>query len=398
MTSPKKSLLVLDGNEIKYRLQAERVVSKTPVHIDWLRFTVARRNAPAPRVDVLFPGRQKAHGQELEAARFRMARLLDEVTPEEQQACMQANELATLVANALGADYSVDLEIKKGHDFYKNRWSINRNGFECGWVGYGASSDSPRQQSQARTVHVNLFGAACTFACPGWNERLAELVEDLDGDITRCDLALDFFDGLPGGMEGVRQDYRDGLCNSNGKKLKHNMIGEWADETGRGRSFYIGSKEAGKQTNIYEKGDQLYGHEAGSNWHRIELRYGNKFRILPVEMLRRPADFFADASEWHAAKLLQADYIAEPQHIATTPRLPLETVQAEASRIVRWALNTAAPAMAVLWDHMGDDFLQFVENQKLPARLQKFKTSELKKAFEIITTAGGNSPSPACVF
>nr|WP_315238100.1 replication initiation factor domain-containing protein [uncultured Albidiferax sp.] len=395
MTSPKKSVLVLDGNEVKLRLQAERIESKTPVHIDWLRFTVQRRNAPTPTVDVLFPGRTKQSGQELDAARFRINRMLDEVLEEDWMAAAQAYELAKQVAQALGHDFDVDTDIKKGHDFYKSRWPITRNGYECGWVGFGASSDSPKQQAQARTVHCNIFGAACTFALPGWNNRLAAIVEDHSADITRVDLALDFFDGLPGGMMGVKQDYVDGLCNSNGKRLKHNMIGQWADESGHGRSFYIGSKEAGKQTNIYEKGDQLFGDDAGSLWHRIELRYGNKLRVLPVDVLRDPSSFFAGASEWHSQKLAQAGNISEPQPIKATPRLPLETVNAEVHRTVRWTLNTAAAAMAVCWDYMGSEFLEFVTNKKLPGRLQKFTKNELSAAFETRRLGSGAALSYA---
>lgn len=55
MTRPAKGALVLDGSEIKFRLIAERTAAKTPVHIDWVRFTVLRRNTPAPAVDILFP-------------------------------------------------------------------------------------------------------------------------------------------------------------------------------------------------------------------------------------------------------------------------------------------------------------------------------------------------------
>lgn len=65
------------------------------------------------------------------------------------------------------------------------------------------------------------------------------------------------------------------------------MIGDWSANPQDGRSFYFGSKEAGKQTNAYEKGHQLFGFEAGSKWLRIELRYGNKLRVLPVDMVRR---------------------------------------------------------------------------------------------------------------
>ncbi|WIY40528.1 hypothetical protein QRO10_06170 [Paracidovorax citrulli] len=47
--------LVLDGNQVKARLIAERIESGVPVHVDWVRFTVNLRNAPMPSVDVLFP-------------------------------------------------------------------------------------------------------------------------------------------------------------------------------------------------------------------------------------------------------------------------------------------------------------------------------------------------------
>jgi phage replication initiation protein len=378
VTRPSKSALVLDGSEIKVRLEAERAASKTPVHVDWVRFTTLLRNNPTPSVDLLFPPAAASIWDD-NFRQQQIARILAELPDEAFGAAAQARDLATEVAGVLGTDYAVAVDMRKGHDFYRYRWAIERNGVECGWVGFLSSSDSPRQQAQAKTLHVNLFGAACTFAAHGWNHRLADLIEQRDGDLTRCDLALDFFDGLPGGLDSIVEDYKSGACDSGGKRLKSNCVGDWLN--GRERSLYFGSKEAGKQTNAYEKGHQLFGAESGSEWLRIELRYGNKLRVLGADMLRRPADFFAGASDWHALMLAKADAIVTPQPVATTPRLALETVQAEVSRVVRWAYHTAAPTIAAAFHYMGDEFLDLVTGTKLPGRLQKFSKAEISKAF-----------------
>ena len=55
MTRAKKTDLVLDGNEVKLCLTAERQKTKQVVHVDWVRFTCNLRAAPAPTVDDLFP-------------------------------------------------------------------------------------------------------------------------------------------------------------------------------------------------------------------------------------------------------------------------------------------------------------------------------------------------------
>lgn len=389
MTRAARSSLVLDGSEVKARLMAERTASKSVVHVDWVRFTTLLRNAPLPSVDMLFPSDEfacpSAYELEQQGERVqRMAAILRSLPDAEFAASVQAKTLADEVCCALGVDFSVAAEVRKGHDFYRYRWSIERNGVECGWVGYLSSGDSPRQQAQSKTVHCNLYGAACTFAAAGWTERLADLIESWSGDLTRCDLALDFFDGVPGAVNYMRQleaDYLAGLCDSGGKRLKCNMVGDWAN--GHERSFYMGSKEAGKQTNVYEKGHQLFGVEAGSNWVRAELRYGNKLRELSPQMLRRPTDFFAGASDWHASLVRLADAVAVPEPVKTNGRLAAETVEAEVTRNVRWFRDVAAPTAAAAIEFLGlDELCAMVGNVKLPGRLQRFSVQELRKAFQ----------------
>ena len=390
--------LILEGNQVKVRLIAERLETRVPVHVDWLRFTCQVRNAPMPPVDVLFPPPVQStlerplsqHEEEFgtyEAQRFaRFMRKLQQVPNEDFAPSAQAAELALRVVDALGEGFNVANEIRKGHDFYKSRWSIERNGEEVGWVGFGASGDGPRQQAQKRTLHVNLYGTACTFAKPSWRYAIADLVEDVNGVLTRCDLALDFFEGISGGMDRIKADYEAGLMDSGGRRLKCNMVGDWSN--GKGRSFYIGSKEVGKQTNIYEKGHQLFGEKDASGWMRAELRLGNKARHLDVDMLRRPADFFAEASDWHAALLREADAEIELSgaDLSCNGRLAQETIEAEVTRNKRWIRDVAGPSLALMFSFMDyDEFEAIVQGASLPGRLRKFSRDEIKSVYRSAT-------------
>lgn len=377
MTRARKADLVLDGHEVAMRLKAERSHSRGFVHVDWVRFTCRLRNAPLPAVEDLFP----SDATYADARLARMLQQLRDMSDPDFSAAVQAKELAQQACEALGCDFTVAPEVRKGHDFYRWRWSIERNGVECGWVGYLASGESPRQQAQAQTLHVNLYGTACTFAAHGWNHRVADLVRSVDAVITRVDLALDFFDGFSGGMARVQSDYMSGLMDSRGLRPSCNQVGDWCN--GRARSFYFGSKEAGKQTNVYEKGHQLFGPKDDSPWVRIELRYGNKLRVLDAEILNRPDDFFAGASDWHASSLRELSTKASPQPIKVNARLALESVTAEISRNIRWAMSTAAPTLALLFKHADEDmFVNVIEHQKLPGRLSKFTETEIASTFQ----------------
>lgn len=371
-----KTALVLDGNVVKLRLMAERQASNSMVHVDWLRFTVRLRNAPPFLTD------KRAESTSIWDEGYRLNRLLsiiNELPDHERDACGQASDLADRVCMALGFEFNRGADLGKGHDFYKRRWPIQRNGAEVGWVGFGAASDSPKQRAQAESLHVNLYGVACTFAEHGWSDRMAKIIDELDGKITRADLALDFFDGFSGGIERVLEEYRAGLCDSYGHRPVMRDI-NWAK--GCSRSLYLGSKEAGKETNIYEKGDQLFGEKIGSKWLRFELRYGNKFRVLDTDLLRRPSDFFAGASDWHAAILREAGDVAVPTQIHITPQPALMSVKAECVRNALWTLESAAPSIALAFEYLTEDqFLELVTHKKRPKRLASFSHADLSETY-----------------
>lgn len=412
--------LLLVNHQIKVRLHAARVEGWSYIHIDWLRFTVNRRHAPAPSVELLFPDRDgsidymaahdgwsesqvaAAHA-EVKYRRQRVVKLLKDLPDPDYQASSQAFTLAEEVAEILGTDYSADALIQNGKDFYRFRIDILRKGNPVGWVGFLASGNGKRKDNQNNTLHVNLEGMACTFAQRGWNDVIADYIEEHRGVITRIDLAADLFGGIEGGIERIPDDYKAGLMDHLGHRPLGLREGTWDFEDplqNTGRSFYLGTRASGKFTNIYEKGKELFGKEDDSKWIRVELRYGNQKRVLVPNMLRRPADFFAGASEWHASILRELGAQAIPEPVKCEKRVQVQTVAAEVTRNVRWFMNTAGASAVLalknlpikLLDSLCDEY-----SAKLPNRLKKFSLVEIEREYQTVFTklASSGRASPA---
>ncbi len=396
MTTP--SRLVIEGSTVKVRCEQRRVEAGSVCVLDWVRFTVDRSSVNlAPLWELLTPVLSDSIWDEGYRLR-KFQETLDAIRAEsggEAEAIEQANVLAGEVATALGTQFKLG-PLSKGHDFYKHRIPLLLNDAEVGSVLCWSSSQSQRQIGQTNTLNVNIHGTACTFAAPGWEKRIHAIGSGKGARLTTAHLAVDFFDGLPFGIEGAYQDYLSGVWDHLGKRPAPGDV-NWLK--GHSRSFYMGSKEAGKQTNIYEKGDQLYGHgEAaarGIKWIRVELRYGNKLRHLDWDMLLRPADFFAGASTAHEQYLLMAVQQADRDESCSAASVPchradaLMTVEAEVARVVRWCRSTAGAALATLFRHMKDEHLTaIVEEGGVPNRLRKFSGAQIAKAFQALEVPG----------
>jgi phage replication initiation protein len=116
------------------------------------------------------------------------------------------------------------------------------------------------------------------------------------------------------------------------------------------------------------------------------LRYGNKLRELSAEMLRRPADFFGGASDWHASILLEhgAQFAPEPVRIRQVQAV--QTVKAEVTRAVRWLSDTASQSLALAFQFLGnEEFIELVSNRNKPGRLRRFGDQEIKAAFSSLS-------------
>lgn len=408
MTRANLSPIVLDGTEVKLRVLAQRIETKSHVHVDWVRFTVYRRNVVpdfqpswtpsdnglSPKAQAYLDAIKYGSDEYKDLSTVDQAIVIrstvdsfqtDRQDPRFALALNQSLELGRDVVKVLGQGFTLSSEVCKGHDFYKYRLPVLLNEVEVGWVGFLASSDREKQQAQNDTLHVNLYGQACTFAQAGWRQKLADLIDLHEGKLTRIDHALDFFDGFQSGygMQDVLADYNAGRLDVNGRRLVPDMKGNWT-ENGNSRSFYWGSKECGKQTNAYEKGDQLFGPNAGSRWIRFELRWGNKHRVLSTDMLRRPVDFFGAASDYHAELLRLSECEFNPQAVPCEQRLPIETVQAEIYRTVMWAKEVAGGVLSTCFRFMGSEILELLdwEDKRLPNRLRSFSESQIRDGFK----------------
>jgi len=146
-----------------------------------------------------------------------------------------------------------------GGDSQKGRWLLQLTGHGCGLVrDWGGM--------------VRLLGA-------------------LDARLTRVDLAVDFLQGEHGVLEALDLHAMDGF-NGGGRRPSSALAGDWLDEAG-GRTVYIGKSQNGKMLRVYEKGRQLG--DAASDWVRWEVQFGNRDRILPLEILLDCDKYFAGA-------------------------------------------------------------------------------------------------------
>lgn len=410
MSKRKTDLVLVNNHEIKVRLHAAKVQEWSYIHIDWLRFTVNRRHAPIPTVELLFPQpvsaydyiaekdgwseAQKADASaHIKARRQQIVNWLRDMPDPDYQASSQAYTLAEEVADILGPDFMADTLIQRGKDFYRFRIDILRKGHPVGWVGFLSNGGGKRAENQNNTLHVNLEGMACTFAKRGWSDVMADYIEEHRGSITRIDLAADFMQGMNDKGHGdifkrFFVEYESGLMDHLGHRPDSDVSGDHLSKK-KGRSFYLGSRAGGKLTNIYEKGKQLFGKEDDSQWIRVELRYGNQKRLLPVDMLRRPVDFFAGASEWHASIVRELGAQPMPEPVTCEKQVQVQTVAAEVTRNVRWFMNTAGASAVLALKNLPMNLLDSLCSEyeaKLPNRLKKFGLVEIEQAYQTVFT------------
>jgi phage replication initiation protein len=139
------------------------------------------------------------------------------------------------------------------------------------------------------TMMVDLTGMGCSLV-DDWQAVYATL-QDLDARITRADTALDLMEGFT--LEQFDDLYLAGEFNCGGRIPSRRYFegGDSRDLHAHGRSLYLGKKANGKELCIYEKGKQLGNPD--SEWLRIEIRFGNRDRVIPHEIVIDPTRFFA---------------------------------------------------------------------------------------------------------
>lgn len=391
MTS--KVRAVLQGQRVKFTLEAIEQANPNRVRVDWLRFTLPVDSfflSFAPEFSAfdqdasVFESVARSEGvwRALDASP-ELASMAVQITTGDRVISRSAQSVAKQAAAALVERiglFSIGEPEASGMDFYAARCAVVYEGATVGFVLAGGKSDSQRH-----TVHVNLFGSACLHLAPVHLERIAQWIDQLGGWITRTDLALDVWQGLD--VAEVQQAWIAGEFDVRGKRPGQKEHGSWT--SGHSRTFEVGNRGTGKLMRAYEKGDELFGHEANDPWVRLEVELRNSHRIVETDVIRRPADFFAGAYPYCEAFLARLDLGVSPQTIPTHAEVKDKTAEAAVTRVVRWITNTAAPALAAVWNLGGDMVAEVIEkNQHRQARrLAGFSPADIQAAFHQVARA-----------
>lgn len=173
----------------------------------------------------------------------------------------------------------------KGNKFYNMMFRLGSESADYGEVHYGGQRD---------TVLIELKGLGCNLASDGWENRFFDFLQNaIRPRITRCDLALDFFDGGYS-PEQALLDHDNGFFDNHNMRPKSEMIGSaWRREDGTGKTFYVGRKKNAKFVRVYEKGRQLGDKE--SNWCRFEIQFNHGDIEIPLDILKHSGGYFSGA-------------------------------------------------------------------------------------------------------
>ncbi len=268
-------------------------------------------------------------------------------------------DLAIHFAKLLGFERG---ESRPGRDYYDHSFTIiNENGQEVASVSGGG-------ESQCGTFCFSLKGNGCTFAQPGWEQRLYDFFAPLKAKVTRIDLARDFFDGQYGFSDAAKA-YEDGEFSYRGRAPSCDDIGS---RKGYAATFSVGKRDSGKVFRGYDKGHQF--RNLDDPWWRAEVEFRSNNRILPLELLIRRASFFAGAYGF-TARILEG---VEPQTIPTCQRV----AEASVERTVKWFERTVAPSLVHISLAAGFDWLTQIAvdqaNRPLPRSLEGISPASMK--------------------
>ena len=159
------------------------------------------------------------------------------------------------------------------------------SGQDSPFLGFLGVSD--RADNMRGRWCLHLTGAACSLLLPGAFLSLSIDLEDLNGKITRIDLAVDDLTGEHS-VEQVKSMYESGDFSVGGRPPKYKHIC-----SSDGDTFYVGRRGSGKYYRCYQKGRQL-GDES-SPWVRHEVEFHAQNRVLPLSMLASPLEYFKGA-------------------------------------------------------------------------------------------------------
>lgn len=380
---------VTDGRRVRWTLEQVRQADGGKlVRIDWLRCTVPLAAvvgvSPELPSDLGWLDLLDKRGRDVVRESRGVSRLEGDTG-----AMAVARAGARHLVAVLGFDGFKLGEVEdKGMDYYAARCPVLYEGKVVAYALAGGKS-----ANQADTVHLNIFGGACLYVSHANWSRLHGWIKAACGHITRVDLAVDVFSGDD--IEAVRTAYLGGEFDVMGKRPSQSEYGSWT--LGHSRTFEVGKRQTGKCLRAYEKGDEQFGPEANDAWIRYEVEIRNSSRVIDLDVLTRPADFFAGAYPFCESLLARLGESAQAERIKTGAKLQDATAEAAVTRGVRWFARTAAPMFCRLLEDGGEILSSVMdrERHRLPGRFSGFTRAALVAAMQKVgeALAPGSSPS-----
>ncbi|WP_157953710.1 replication initiation factor domain-containing protein [Oceanimonas marisflavi] len=318
--------------------------------------------------------------------------LLDCLCHGEVAALVQEFNLHMVPANGHGITKRFSYEPRRGGMYgYAYSATLMMDGANAGIVAWGAENGG---------CMVSITGAGCA----GVDFTIMyQILNRLPGiKITRVDLALDDYEGKAFTAATFREMALEGLFSGRGRPPRYTYIesghielidkGQSKEAKKRygmvpnaGTSFYIGARESGKVFRAYEKGKQMQD-EKRPNWQRAEVEIRSKDRVIPLDVLLRPDEFFAGAYPALAGLLEQV----EPERIRTFKNLfavdrqrAIESAATQAGRLINYLARfegiSPGEICHRLTSHLRED--------DIPARLNR------PVSYDILSTSGTMEPA-----
>ncbi len=184
--------------------------------------------------------------------------------------------------------FKVGTEIKGGRNFFNHSIQLEN---KAGFIAFGGNNkvmdfDGETTRVVEERVQVYLPGEGC-MQVPDWR-RVHDRLKKLDARITRVDPCFDDHEGATN-IQQIRAWFTGGLFEGQGRPPKAKFIDDCGSD--KGCTFYVGSRENGKQYRGYEKGKQLG--DPLSPWIRHEVEIHATDREIPLAILVEPGKFLA---------------------------------------------------------------------------------------------------------
>lgn len=241
---------------------------------------------------------------------------------------------------------------------FKNSAAIsfrnNRNENEqIGVLAWGGASQNGR-------LMLSLSGVG-TALIEEW-ELMHEWIASCGAHITRIDLAVDFLEGEYT-IEQALLDYQNGSFKAaaGGGNPSAKFIHDLGSN--EGKTLYIGKRENGKMVRLYEKGKQLG--DKLSQWLRAEAELHNKDRIIPLDVLLNPTEYWCGVNP-----VFQGLIHAAAAQIKTVKKV-LETTLSSLSHYASVGYGKLINSLMMLTNDNHEEVINFLIQDGVPRRLRQ---------------------------